>query len=153
MNRFLKFFIAGSLFLVGTSASGQDENVELARFNEADSDGNGELSLLEFKSYVEAKLPMFEQFDLLADRLDSDRNDAISPEEFGRRRDVVKEVMANSTPAPMEFADEFNLRFSKQKPLVGDTIGDLVAFDENGEELDFASLRGKYTVLNFGCLT
>ena len=29
----------------------------------------------------------------------------------------------------------------------------VVAFDENGDELDFASLKGKYTVLNFGCLT
>lgn len=153
MNRSLKFFIAGSLMFFGTCATGQDKNVELARFNEADSDGDGELSLLEFRSYVEAKLPMFEQFELLAERLDSDRNDTISPEEFGRRRDVVKEVMADSTPEPMEFADGFNLRFLKQKPLVGDTIGDLVAFDENGEELDFASLRGMYTVFNFGCLT
>jgi len=109
--------------------------------------------LLEFKSYVEAKLPTFKQFDLLVTRLDADQDNSISPEEFGGRRVAVKKIIANATPAPMEFVDEFNLQFSKRKPLVGDPIGDLVAFDEDGNELDFASLKGKYTVLNFGCLT
>lgn len=153
MIKSLKFLIVGSLFFVGVYGSAQEADVALARFNEADSDANGSLSLLEFKSYVEAKLPTFEQFDLLVERLDADQDDAISPEEFGGRRDAVKQLIANAIPAPMEFVDEFNLQFSKRKPLVGDGIGDLVAFDENGDELDFASLKGKYTVLNFGCLT
>jgi hypothetical protein len=29
----------------------------------------------------------------------------------------------------------------------------LMAFDEDGNEFDFDDLRGKYTVINFGCLT
>ena len=152
MIKSLKFLIAVGLFFWGTCAIGQEAGVALARFNEADSDANGSLSLLEFKIYVEAKLPTFKQFDLLVTRLDADQDNSISPEEFGGRRVAVKKIIANATPAPMEFVDEFNLQFSKRKPLVGDPIGDLVAFDEDGNELDFASLKGKYTVLNFGCL-
>lgn len=55
--------------------------------------------------------------------------------------------------SPVEFAEKYDLRYSKKKPLVGDSIGKLVAFDEFGNKLDFETLKGKYTVLNFGCLT
>lgn len=153
MVNFLKFLLAATLFLVGTWTTAQETGDASARFNEADADGNGSLSKSEFKSYVAAKLPAFKQFDPLMEKLDVDQDGAISREEFGRRRETVKELMAQATAAPMEFADEFNLRFSKRKPLVGEPIGDLVAFDENGDEFDFSLLKGKYTVVNFGCLT
>ncbi len=153
MVKSLKFILAATLFLVGTWAIGQERGDASARFNEADTDGDGTLSTPEFKSYVVAKLPAFKQFDQLMEKLDVDQNGSISAEEFGRRRDAVKALMAQATAAPVEFADEFNLRFSKRKPLVGEPIGDLIALDENGDGFDFSSLKGKYTVINFGCLT
>ena len=53
----------------------------------------------------------------------------------------------------VEFAESFDRRYAKRKPLVGDSLSELVAFDELGNKLNFESLKGKYTVLNFGCLT
>ena len=43
--------------------------------------------------------------------------------------------------------------FLQASPSIGDPIPELVAFDENGNSFDLASLRGNYTVLVFGCLT
>ena len=38
-------------------------------------------------------------------------------------------------------------------PAIGDVLPDVTALDENGKEISLRSLRGKYTVLVFGCLT
>ncbi len=38
-------------------------------------------------------------------------------------------------------------------PAVGEELPDVTALDENGKEISLRSLRGKYTVLVFGCLT
>lgn len=43
--------------------------------------------------------------------------------------------------------------FINEKPLIGDTLPDLVVYDTNGKEVSTKSLRGHYTVLTFGCLT
>ena len=52
-----------------------------------------------------------------------------------------------------EFADRYDERFRTMKPLVGEMLPAVKAWDANGEEFDFAQARGKYTVLVFGCLT
>lgn len=41
----------------------------------------------------------------------------------------------------------------KTLPVVGSKLPDIQAFDEQGQVLSLASLRGSYTVLVFGCLT
>lgn len=153
MLRLFMLLFFGVIFQWANPALAQDSDDVATRFNEADSDANGTLSVVEFRSYVEAKLPEFKQFDLLMKQLDFDQDEVISKSEFDNRRTVVQQLAKQAANAPVEFADEFNLRFAKRKPLVGDSIGDLVAFDENGDEFDFESLKGKYTVFNFGCLT
>ena len=53
----------------------------------------------------------------------------------------------------MEFVERYNARHAKQKPLVGDTLKDVKLFDASGKEFSTRRLRGKHTVLVFGCLT
>jgi hypothetical protein len=135
------------------------EEISKQRYDLADTDSDGSISREEFKTYVETKLPGFPIFDGLMTILDTDRDDKISLEEFGPRQQVAQKLIAayearmEALRKPKEFADQFNERFAGRKPVVGDTIDNLVAFDEDGAELDFADLRGKYTVINFGCLT
>lgn len=134
----------------GSTMSAQEPSEPNQRFQEADLDSNGSLSRQEFIAYVSEKLPDFRQFDSLMDRLDEDNDQKLSPAEFENRRKATQELIAS---APVEFADGFNTRYAKQSPRVGETLGALVAFDEQGNQLDFESLKGKYTVFNFGCLT
>lgn len=55
---------------------------------------------------------------------------------------------------PLEFVDRYNKRFEKQTPLIGDPVLDgLTAFDEHGKTFAFEELKGKHTVIVFGCLT
>ena len=46
-----------------------------------------------------------------------------------------------------------NMRFQSKKPALGTLVEDLVAIDEDGEEVDLAELRDKHVVIVFGCLT
>ena len=41
----------------------------------------------------------------------------------------------------------------KQSPTIGDALPDLTVYTADGKELKTSSLRGHYTVLDFGCLT
>jgi cytochrome oxidase Cu insertion factor (SCO1/SenC/PrrC family) len=41
----------------------------------------------------------------------------------------------------------------KQSPTVGDPLPDLTVYTADGKEFKTSSLRGHYTVLDFGCLT
>jgi cytochrome oxidase Cu insertion factor (SCO1/SenC/PrrC family) len=53
-----------------------------------------------------------------------------------------------------EFVNQYNKRFESQKPLVGDAVLDgLQAFDEHGQPFMFDQLKGKHSVIVFGCLT
>ena len=44
-------------------------------------------------------------------------------------------------------------RFLQDSPRVGETIPDIAAYDENGKKLKLRELKGKHTVIVFGCLT
>jgi len=44
-------------------------------------------------------------------------------------------------------------RFDREAPELGTELPDVAAFHADGTELRLSSLRGKYTVLIFGCLT
>ena len=41
----------------------------------------------------------------------------------------------------------------KQSPAVGDAFPDLTVYSADGKEFKTSSLRGHYTVIDFGCLT
>lgn len=135
------------------------EEISKQRYAEADTDSNGSISSEEFKKYAESKLPEFKWFEQLWDKLDADDDGMLTPKEFANRQQVAQQLIdeyeaeMEANRKPKEFADAFNERFADQTPIVGATIEDLTAFDENGNELDFADLRGKYLVINFGCLT
>ena len=156
MRKKIAPILTGILLLVGNATIAQEPDDATIRFNSADSDSDGTLSREEFKAYVTEKLPEFQQFDVLVERLDKDKDGLISKVEFGKRRPITQKLIdesENASQAPVEFVDKFNARYAKRKPLVGDSLGPLVGFDEYGNELDFESLKGKYTVFNFGCLT
>jgi len=44
-------------------------------------------------------------------------------------------------------------RFKESGPAVGDQLPDLSAYDADGKTFRLRSVKGKYTVLVFGCLT
>jgi cytochrome oxidase Cu insertion factor (SCO1/SenC/PrrC family) len=48
---------------------------------------------------------------------------------------------------------DLNRNFGARGPAVGETVPDLSFFDADGKKLSLHSLKGKYTVLVFGCLT
>jgi len=150
------FVLANLVFCSSGIAQDSDEQKRIAeqRFKQADTDDDGAISKDELAAYVKKKLDWFTRTDELMKRLDKDKDDKISPQEFGNRQKVVNSMIDEEKPEkPTEFADIYNQRFLKQQPLVGDQIKDIVAFDAQGKEFNFKDLRGKYTVLNFGCLT
>jgi cytochrome oxidase Cu insertion factor (SCO1/SenC/PrrC family) len=57
---------------------------------------------------------------------------------------------SSSAHAQRERKDE---DFLKEKPVVGETLPDLVVYSPDGKEFKTADLRGHHTVLTFGCLT
>ncbi len=128
----------------------------VTKFQGIDSNADASLSKSEFKKYVNEKLPDFKPFDELFSRLDADKNSGISIDEFRKRRPITQRLIDEGGAAAkktVEFADGFNARYLTKKPLIGDSFTKLTAFDELGNEFDFKNLNGKYTVINFGCLT
>ncbi len=57
---------------------------------------------------------------------------------------------APSSPSPREQVAQ---GFERGAPAIGATLPDIAAYDARGETLRLSTLRGKYTVLVFGCLT
>ena len=52
-----------------------------------------------------------------------------------------------------EFVDGYNARHARKKPVVGDSLKDVKLFDAEGKKFSTKTLKGKHTVLVFGCLT
>lgn len=137
------------------------EEVDVERFKQADTNDDGAVTRNEFRAYLSAvkSLEWFTKYDEFMNRLDTDQNNKISLEEFALRQKVLRMMVAEEQAKemenePKEFADMFNARFLPNKPTVGSIVsGDLMAYDENGDEIQFKDFRGKYTVINFGCLT
>lgn len=121
-------------------------------FLNADANSNGLLSGPELQAV------WIKNFDMYFRGLDSDQDGRISPVEYQRHREVLESVLEKKSAAPpktavAEFTDTYNKRFLDRKPRIGKTIDGLMAFGEDGKEFDFDALRGKFTVINFGCLT
>lgn len=53
------------------------------------------------------------------------------------------------SPAALQVVE----RFEKVAPKVGDELPDVTVYDADGKEFKLRSLKGRYTVLVFGCLT
>jgi len=52
-----------------------------------------------------------------------------------------------------EWTAQYDQRFKKQNPLLGQTAPEADCYDESGEPFRLSKIRGKYAVLVFGCLT
>lgn len=53
----------------------------------------------------------------------------------------------------MEFDVQYNSMHENQDPKVGTKLKNVQAFDSEGNEFELSALKGKYSVLVFGCLT
>ena len=63
-------------------------------------------------------------------------------------------ALAWAAPYQEEFVDRFNNRFKDQDPRAGAQVLDgVAAFDESGDPFELDSLKGKHSVIVFGCLT
>ncbi len=56
-------------------------------------------------------------------------------------------------PNAKEWTAQYDQRFKKQNPLLGQTAPEADCYDESGEPFRLSKIRGKYAVLVFGCLT
>lgn len=159
MNRLFGFFLL--LAIVGASSDAYGQG----GFGEADADGDKKVTVSELKTYVSGKLSDFDRFDELLVELDKDENGSISEDEFASRMEAVQAIMERPRPEKKmekpkkeereieEFTDRYERMVAKRKPLVGDEVPNISAFDEEGKPFEFDSTRGKYTVITFGCLT
>lgn len=66
---------------------------------------------------------------------------------------VLAQPVRQDVGQVVEFADQYNERYLRQEPPVGETLPNVKLFDAEGNPFELASTRGKYTVLVFGCLT
>lgn len=67
---------------------------------------------------------------------------------------AVTAMLLVQSAVGQEFVDQFNKRFNTKPPRVGQQMFDgLKAFDGKGKPFNFESLKGKHTVIVFGCLT
>ena len=57
------------------------------------------------------------------------------------------------TSQQVEFVEAYNKRHAGTKPVVGDTLDEVKLFDAEGNPFSTRDMRGKHTVLVFGCLT
>ena len=80
-------FVTTLAITICSSAFGQ------GGFGEADANEDKKVDAKELKEYVSGKLDGFDQFEALFKELDSDKNDAISEEEFGNRMEAVRKVI------------------------------------------------------------
>lgn len=57
-----------------------------------------------------------------------------------------------SAPASAQGGKE-DPEWVKQAPTIGDAFPDLTVYTADGKEFKTSSIRGHYTVIDFGCLT
>jgi hypothetical protein len=165
-----------SIPLLELSSSAQDNQEEPTKksrqqieFETADADGDGKISTDEMKSYLSDQY-----VEAWSKKIDADGDGVISEKEFKARRQTIAElVVAEEDDSKRTAAEDRRARFRermskkkrlttveqmnksylRKKPRIGMKLGDLTAFDENGDKFDFEDLRGKHAVIVFGCLT
>ena len=137
-------FVNTLAIMICSSALGQ------GGFGEADANEDKKVDAKELKEYVSGRLDGFDQFEALFKELDSDKNDAISEEEFGNRMAAVRKVI-NSKNDAAEKPEASNQRPARRRPpslKVGDMapIFKLKSLDGKSET-DLASFKGKKPVI------
>ena len=126
----------------------------------ADKNSDGKVTTDELKAYLNEKY-----VEAWAEKVDANGNGKISKWEFRLLTKALEEILdaenksgslANAPKTkegPESSVDRMNGFYYQQKPKIGSKVKDLVAFNEEGEEVNFEELRGKHVVIVFGCLT
>ena len=98
----MKILLMSALMVVlaGSVSLAQDQALSAI-----DKDSDGKVTTAEFKSYVETRLPQFDQMDDFVKRVDADGNGEISEAEFGKRMEAMQAVRSGE-PAPKKEAEK-----------------------------------------------
>ena len=113
----MKILLMSALMVVlaGSVSLAQDQALSAI-----DKDSDGKVTTAEFKSYVETRLPQFDQMDDFVKRVDADGNGEISEAEFGKRMEAMQAVRSGE-PAPKKEAEKEE---AKGPLAVGDMASD-----------------------------
>jgi len=123
----------------------------------ADANSDGKITTDELKAFLTDKY-----VKAWVKKIDANGNGKISKYEMrliqkALTKVIEEEVEAEAVDAKkmenVSSIDRMNNGFLKRKPLIGSTVDELTAIDEDGEEIEFSSFQGKHVVLVFGCLT
>ena len=166
----VKCFIMGLVLVAGTmlSESGTrllaQEPTDKTPFKDlkvdaADGNSDGKVTTEELKKFLAERY-----VNAWAEKIDLNRNGKISKREFRLARQALEQLFVeeskvassakSATPnKPPTMIERMNARFLTQNPQLGSTVNSLIAFNEDGEEVDFKDFRGKHVVIVFGCLT
>ena len=137
-----------------------EKRMEISEVEAADANGDGTVTTEELKAFLNESY-----LEAWAQKIDANQNGKISKWEFRLARKALEQLfaeegraavakkVANNRKQPTTAVEAMNARFFGQKPLIGSTVKDLIAFDEDGEEVNFKTFRGKHVVVVFGCLT
>ena len=99
-----QFLLMLTLVLTPAICLGQNSG-----FDDLDTDSDGKVTKKEFKEHAESKLPDFDQLDKFVDRVDADKDGAISEDEFDGRREVLQALnqeMLNGGDTKKEMSKE-----------------------------------------------
>ena len=117
------FLLALSLVLSPAICLGQNSG-----FDDLDTDSDGKVTKKEFQEYAKGRLPDFDELEKFADRVDADKDGAISEDEFDDRMDALQALsqeMLNGDDAPkkktkeeLEMVDEATKAFNAMAKLV-----------------------------------
>ena len=69
------------------------------------------------------------------------------------RARLLSVLMIGLFAGPVTAQGKEDPEWVKQSPTIGDPLPDLTVYTADGKEFKTSSLRGHYTVIDFGCLT
>lgn len=113
--------------LTSSTAFAQDTD-----FASLDSDSDGKVSVAEFKTYVESKLPGFDRIDQFVKMVDADKNEEISEAEFNGRMEKLAAVQEMQEGDENSGSDEPKKEFVQDEAAIKaasdaySSIGDLI---------------------------
>jgi hypothetical protein len=156
-----------SLVAVDADSDGVVTSGELSSYlreNHFD-DWSAKVELNDLTDEQREKLFVEDYLESWTNKIDANENGKISKWEFRlafesldrviveKNEEAERESKAAENEPPKSSIEAMNMRFQSKKPALGTLVEDLVAIDEDGEEVDLAELRDKHVVIVFGCLT
>jgi cytochrome oxidase Cu insertion factor (SCO1/SenC/PrrC family) len=69
-----------------------------------------------------------------------------------KRTGFLSLLMTGLIVGPVSAQGKEDPEFIKKSPTIGEPLPDLTVYTADGKEFKTSSLRGHYTVLDFGCL-